>query len=111
MHRTTGETAYHWAVDPASAGLVLQGVSAGYGDGMVLSDVELAIEPGSIVGIIGPNGSGKSTLLKAILGLTPIRSGRVELDGRPVDKQRRRVAYVPQREAVDGASRSTRPRS
>ncbi len=82
-------------------GLVLTDVSAGYGAGLVLRDIDLTVGPGSLVAVVGPNGSGKSTLLKAILDLTPVRGGRVELDGRPVSSQRRRVAYVPQREAVD----------
>ncbi|MDP9468242.1 MAG: metal ABC transporter ATP-binding protein [Chloroflexota bacterium] len=82
-------------------GLVLNGVGAGYGDGLVLQGVELAIPPGTLVGVIGPNGSGKSTLLKAILGLAPVSAGRTLLDGRPVSEQRDRLAYVPQREAVD----------
>jgi manganese/zinc/iron transport system ATP- binding protein len=88
-------------VSSAGSGLVLEDVAAGYGDGLVLRDVDLAVVAGSVVGIIGPNGSGKSTLLKAILGLTPVTSGTVELDGHPVARQRHRVAYVPQREAVD----------
>lgn len=82
-------------------GLVLDNLNAGYQAGLVLRDVDLAIAPGSLVGVIGPNGSGKSTLLKAILGMTPVHTGRVELDGRPVGEQRHRIAYVPQREAVD----------
>jgi manganese/zinc/iron transport system ATP- binding protein len=82
-------------------GLMLRDVGAGYGDGLVLRDVDLRIAPGSIVGVIGPNGSGKSTLLKAILGLTPVVTGEVLLDGRPAAQQRGRIAYVPQREAVD----------
>jgi manganese/zinc/iron transport system ATP- binding protein len=82
-------------------GLVLRGVSAGYGAGVVLHDVDLAIPPGTLVGVIGPNGSGKSTLLKAILGLAPLATGTVMLDGSPVSGQRDRLAYVPQREAVD----------
>lgn len=85
----------------AASGLVLRGVGAGYGDGLVLQDVNLDIPPGTLVGVIGPNGSGKSTLLKAILGLAPMIAGRALLDGRPVAEQRRRLAYVPQREAVD----------
>ncbi|MGH2454693.1 MAG: metal ABC transporter ATP-binding protein [Candidatus Limnocylindria bacterium] len=82
-------------------GLELRGVGAGYGNGLVLREVDLSIGPGSIVGVIGPNGSGKSTLLRAMLGLTPVVSGSVLLDGRPVAAQRHRLAYVPQREAVD----------
>jgi manganese/zinc/iron transport system ATP- binding protein len=84
-----------------TTGLVLEGVSAGYGAGVVLEDVDLAIPPGTLVGVIGPNGSGKSTLLKSILGLAPLATGTVLLDGRPVSEQRDRLAYVPQREAVD----------
>jgi manganese/zinc/iron transport system ATP- binding protein len=83
------------------SGLVIRGLSAGYGGVPVLHDVDLAIAGGTLVGVIGPNGSGKSTLLRAILGLTPSVTGRVELDGQPIAGQRRRLAYVPQREAVD----------
>lgn len=82
-------------------GLALERVDAGYGDGPVLEDVNLAIPPGTLVGVIGPNGSGKSTLLKAILGLAPVVTGTITLDGLPIGTQRERLAYVPQREAVD----------
>lgn len=82
-------------------GLALDGVSAGYGDGLVLEGVSLSVPAGRLVGVIGPNGSGKSTLLKAILGLAPVVTGDITLDGRPIATQRGRLAYVPQREAVD----------
>jgi ABC-type Mn2+/Zn2+ transport system ATPase subunit len=84
-------------------GLRLQGVSAGYGDGLVLADVDLVVPPGTITGVVGPNGSGKSTLLRAILRLTPTTLGSVSLDGAALDAVRERVAYVPQREAIDWA--------
>ncbi len=83
------------------AGLALADVTAGYGDGPVLEGVSLTVARGTLVGVIGPNGSGKSTLLKAILGLAPEVSGTILLDGRPIAEQRKRLAYVPQREAVD----------
>ena len=79
--------------------LQLSGLSAGYDAGWALSDVNLELPPGRLVGVIGPNGSGKSTLLRAILGLVPHRRGTVTLSGRPIDRQR--IAYVPQREVVD----------
>ena len=85
----------------SSDGLILRGVSAGYGDEPVITGVDLAIPVGSLIGVIGPNGAGKSTLLKAILGLTPQVSGSFTFNGRPVKEVRDRVAYVPQREAVD----------
>ncbi|WP_428939813.1 metal ABC transporter ATP-binding protein [Fontivita pretiosa] len=67
----------------------------------VLWNVDLAIPPGRLVGIIGPNGAGKSTLIKAIMGLLPLSSGWVQVFGRPIEEQRQKIAYVPQRESVD----------
>ena len=64
------------------AALELHGLAAAYGDGWALTDVDLTIPAGRLVGIIGPNGSGKSTLLRAILGLVPLRRGTVTLGGR-----------------------------
>ena len=101
MDASTGETGYHKGVTSGVSGLLLRDVGAGYSNGLVLEEVDLAIPPGTLVGVIGPNGSGKSTLLKAILGLAPVSTGTVLLDGRPVSEQRDRLAYVPQREAVD----------
>jgi manganese/zinc/iron transport system ATP- binding protein len=67
----------------------------------VLWNVDLAIPPGKLVGIIGPNGAGKSTLIKAVMGLLPVSSGWVQVFGKPVERQRDQVGYVPQRESVD----------
>jgi ABC-type Mn2+/Zn2+ transport system ATPase subunit len=79
----------------------LDGVTAGYGTRIALTDVSLAIQPGSLVAVIGPNGAGKSTLLKVIAGLlTPFR-GTVSVLGGPPHAHARDIAYVPQAEAVD----------
>ncbi len=67
----------------------------------VLWDVDLDVPQGRLVGIIGPNGAGKSTLIKAALDLVPRVSGEVLIYGKPFRRQRRLVAYVPQRESVD----------
>ena len=67
----------------------------------VLWDVDLDIPEGKLVAIIGPNGAGKSTLIKAVMDLVPMASGKVMLYGKPFKKQRKLVAYVPQRESVD----------
>jgi manganese/zinc/iron transport system ATP- binding protein len=79
--------------------LRLRDLSAGYDGRWALIGVDLDVPAGRLVGVIGPNGSGKSTLLRAILGLVPRRRGSVEMGGGALD--RRRVAYVPQRELVD----------
>ena len=79
--------------------LRLRNLAAGYGPRWAISGVDLDLPSGRLVGVIGPNGSGKSTLLRAMLGLVPRRHGTVTMAGGPLD--RRRVAYVPQRELVD----------
>ncbi len=67
----------------------------------VLWDVDLIVPQGVLMAIVGPNGAGKTTLLKSILGLVPIAAGEVRIFGRPLDEQRHRVSYVPQRGSVD----------
>jgi urea transport system ATP-binding protein len=82
--------------------LELIGVTAGYGRSMVLFDVDLAIPAGSGAAVLGHNGAGKTTLLRVAVGLIPVKSGTVMLDGEDVTKMRpnRRVrkgiGYVPQ---------------
>ena len=67
----------------------------------VLWDIDLNIPEGTLAGVVGPNGAGKSTLLKACLDLIPTTSGETLIYGKPYEKQRDLVAYVPQRESVD----------
>ncbi len=65
--------------DINAAHLRVDGLSAGYGNFLVLRELSLEARPGLTV-ILGPNGAGKTTLLKAIVGLIP-RQGRLLLDG------------------------------
>ena len=89
------------AHDPALTPLELHDVTVAYRRTPVLYGIDLALQPGRMVGIVGPNGAGKSTLLKACLGLVPMSSGWVRMFGEPFRKATRRVGYVPQRETVD----------
>jgi manganese/zinc/iron transport system ATP- binding protein len=88
------------ALDHASC-LVLADVTVAYGAQVILSHVNADIPRGEVVSLVGPNGSGKSTLLKAIAGLLPLAGGAITVFDRPIEEQRRRIAYVPQREDVD----------
>ncbi|MCY7417418.1 MAG: metal ABC transporter ATP-binding protein [Chloroflexi bacterium] len=86
-------------ITPVAISLV--DVWAGYGDRLALEDVRLDVASGSLLAVIGPNGAGKSTLLKIMAGLLRPLSGSVMVLGQPVGQAARRVAYLPQAEAVD----------
>lgn len=76
-------------------------LSVNYDKTPILWDISFEIPSGKIVGIIGPNGAGKSTLIKTALGLVQPISGKIEFFGLSLNKVRRNIAYVPQRESVD----------
>jgi branched-chain amino acid transport system ATP-binding protein len=68
----------------------LRGVTAGYGDSVVLRDVGLVVPARTIVALLGPNGAGKTTLLRVASGLLPPTAGRITVDesdvtGRPAE--------------------------
>src|SRR5437868_12190128 len=65
--------------------LRLEDVHAGYGAVEVLRGVSLRVPHGSAVALMGANGAGKSTLLKVVAGLVRQSSGRILLDGQPVE--------------------------
>ncbi len=81
--------------------LDIHDVTVAYHRKPVLWDVDLVIKEPQLAAIVGPNGAGKSTLIKAVLGLVPMASGRVEVFGESVATVRKRIGYVPQRESVD----------
>jgi manganese/zinc/iron transport system ATP- binding protein len=85
---------------PATA-LEVHDLTVAYRRRPVLWNVDFLVPEGRLVGIVGPNGAGKTTLIKAVLGLAPIASGRVEVYGKPYAERRSLVGYVPQRESVD----------
>lgn len=76
-------------------------VTVAYHRKPVLWGVDVLLPAAKLIAIVGPNGAGKSTLLKAILGLVPLASGRIEIFGKPLKKARALIGYVPQRETVD----------
>lgn len=79
----------------------VRNLTVSYGPKPALLDVSVTIHPGQLVGVIGPNGAGKSTLIKAVLGFVKPDVGEIRIDGVEADRARGRVAYVPQRGAVD----------
>ena len=81
--------------------LHVEDMTMAYRETAVLWDIDLDVPEGVRCAIVGPNGAGKSTLLKGILGLEKPVAGFVRLWGQPIDKVRSRIAYVPQRGAVN----------
>jgi len=61
--------------------LSVEGVTAGYGEGVVLEDVSLAMEEGDSLALLGRNGMGKTTLLVTLMGLTRLRGGHLRWRG------------------------------
>jgi manganese/zinc/iron transport system ATP- binding protein len=84
-----------------SAPIIIEDLTVAYRQEPVLWDIDVTIPEQTLMAIVGPNGAGKSTLLKSILGLVEPAAGRVRVYGQPFDKQREKVAYVPQRGSVD----------
>lgn len=82
--------------------LSTHGLVARYGDFQALYGVDIVVNAGEAVALIGANGAGKSTFLRAVMGLLPVASGMVHLDGRPVgglspdQMVKRGVAIVPE---------------
>jgi urea transport system ATP-binding protein len=82
--------------------LEIRELSAGYGESQILWDVSLDVPAGGVVCLMGRNGVGKTTLLKAVMGLVPLRAGRVRLEGRnlsgrrPEERAAAGIGYVPQ---------------
>ena len=72
-----------------------------YGATPALSDLTLDIPCGSSTAILGPNGAGKSTLLRAILGWQVLAAGEIRLGDAHPQHALPRLAYLPQRQAVD----------
>ena len=86
--------------------LKVEGISSGYGNLHILSEVSIDAEPKEVTVIVGPNGSGKSTLLKTIAGITTLYEGNIVLDGKSISRlapheiARMGLAYLPQTDSV-----------
>ena len=82
--------------------LEVDAINAGYGEAQVLRDLSLRVEAGEILCLLGRNGAGKTTTMQAIMGLLPLMSGRVMLDGEEVSAlpahriPQAGLGYIPQ---------------
>lgn len=86
--------------------LQLNNVRSGYGESIVVRDVDLSIQPGELFVLLGKNGMGKSTLLKTVMGFLPLQGGGISVFGERIEGSaphaiaRRAIAYTPQDQAL-----------
>ena len=79
-----------------------------YGGSHILRGVDLQAKAGEITVVLGRNGVGKTTLMKSLMGLVPIRSGQIVLDGKtiekttPYERARAGIGFVPQGREIFG---------
>jgi urea transport system ATP-binding protein len=82
--------------------LVVEGLNQYYGGSHILRDVAFEVPPGKVTALLGRNGVGKTTLLRSLMGLVPIRTGRVLFEqkdlttAKPNERARAGLGYVPQ---------------
>jgi urea transport system ATP-binding protein len=85
-----------------SVGITINKVNQLYGGTQILWDLDMEILAGSCTCIMGRNGVGKTTLLKCLMGLLPLRTGEVLLDGKPIHNKPAHsraelgIGFVPQ---------------
>jgi branched-chain amino acid transport system ATP-binding protein len=86
--------------------LELRQVSAGYGETVVIEDIDLALAPGECISVIGRNGVGKSTLLATVMGQTVLHAGDIVLNGQgftrlpPYRRALAGIGFVPQEREI-----------
>ena len=95
------------AAEPALL-LRVDGLNQFYGGSHILRDVTFEARLGQITVVLGRNGVGKTTLLKSLMGVVPVKTGSIQLDGAaitrdtPYERVRKGVGYVPQGREIFG---------
>ena len=88
--------------------LNVKNINQYYGGSHILRDVSIEAQLGKVTVILGRNGVGKTTLLKSLMGLVPIKTGSIEVDGKPIHKAtpyeraRAGMGFVPQGREIFG---------
>jgi len=88
--------------------LTVEGLNQYYGGSHILRGLSLEAKLGEVTVILGRNGVGKTTLLKSLMGVVPVKTGSIVLDGTditratPYDRVKRGIGYVPQGREIFG---------
>lgn len=76
--------------------LTAENITKSFGAKQVLKGIDLGVESGRALGLLGRNGAGKTTMIRIIMQVFPADSGRVLLDGKPLDTNRIKIGYLPE---------------
>ncbi|HBR54184.1 MAG TPA: ABC transporter ATP-binding protein, partial [Flavobacteriaceae bacterium] len=77
--------------------LVAENVSKSFGEFKALNDVSIEVPKGSVFGLLGPNGAGKTTFIRIINQITMPDTGKVILDGEPLQPHHiQNIGYLPE---------------
>lgn len=103
MNSAGGTLLIPWGTEAGCAhALQVSGLRVDYGPIPALREITFEARCGQSLALMGRNGAGKSTLLKALAGLVPSSgTGGILWRGQPLERNRREIAYLPQREEVD----------
>ena len=88
--------------------LKVEGLNQYYGGSHILRGLAFEAKAGEVTVVLGRNGVGKTTLLKSLMGVVPVKTGRIVLDGTdiggetPYQRVRRGIGYVPQGREIFG---------
>jgi len=86
----------------------LDGINQYYGGSHILRNIDLEARLGEVTVVLGRNGVGKTTLLKSLMGVVPVKTGTIRLDGQaitkdtPYERVRKGIGYVPQGREIFG---------
>ena len=81
----------------------IQQLTQTYGTKLVLDHVDLFIEKNEVCALVGRNGAGKSTLINSLLGLLPVKQGKITINGKLASGKKRPlgdIAYLPEKFAL-----------
>lgn len=76
--------------------LTAENITKSFGAKQVLKGINLGVESGRALGLLGRNGAGKTTMIRIIMQVFPADSGRVLLDGKPLDTDQIKIGYLPE---------------
>ncbi|CAN7198518.1 urea ABC transporter ATP-binding subunit UrtE [Rhizobacter sp. LjRoot28] len=88
--------------------LQVEGINQFYGGSHILRNLGFEARQGEVTVVLGRNGVGKTTLLKSLMGVVPVKTGSVRLDGQditrdsPYERVRKGIGYVPQGREIFG---------